>query len=262
MKDRNTDLLDLSIYDISPNIDQPRKNFDGEAIDSLAKSIKEHGIIQPIVVRKKEFYYEIIAGERRWRAAKEAGLTKVPVIVRNTSDRRVAELALVENIQREDLNAIEEALSFKSLMDEYGLKQEEIAQIIGKSRSYVANITRLLKLDEKVQDLITENKLTSGHGRTILGLNKDNQQIVLAEQIIEKKLSVRETESLVKKFNENTQENPKEKKTDYVTKEIEETLRESLGTKVQIKSGKKKGRIEIEYYSEEELERIINLIKS
>ena len=146
-------MIEIDIHEISPNKSQPRKTFNPDTIETLAESIKKHGIIQPIIVRKKEFYYEIIAGERRWRAAKEAGLTKVPVIVRNTSDRRVAELALVENIQREDLNAIEEALSFKSLMDEYGLKQEEIAQIIGKSRSYVANITRLLKLDEKVQDL-------------------------------------------------------------------------------------------------------------
>ncbi len=260
MSNKNTEVLELSIYDISPNKDQPRKNFNQETIENLAKSIEKHGIIQPIVVREKEFYYEIIAGERRWRAAKEAGLKIIPSVVKETNDREVAELALVENIQREDLNAIEEAHAFKSLIDEYSLTQEQIAEILGKSRSYIANITRLLNLDEKVQDLITENKLTSGHGRTILGLNKDKEQIALANTIIERKLSVRETEALVKNLNKDVEEKPKEKKTDSATKEIEEVLRENLGTKVEIKRGRKKGKIEIEYYSEEELERIINII--
>lgn len=260
MNSESREVLELNIYDVSPNKDQPRKHFDKEAIRSLAESIEKHGIIQPIVVRKKELYYEIIAGERRWRAAKESGLKEIPAIVKKTSDRKVAELALVENIQRENLNAIEQANAFKRLLDQYKLTQEEISDIVGKSRSYIANITRLLNLDEKVQALITENKLTSGHGRTILGLNKDKEQITLAETVIEKKLSVRETEALVKKLNEDVGEKLKEKSLDSVTKEIEEILRDKLGTKVQIKRAKKKGKIEIEYYSEEELERIINLI--
>lgn len=259
MNSENTEGLELSIYDISPNKDQPRKYFDEEAIENLAESIKKHGMIQPITVRKKESYYEIIAGERRWRAAKKLGLKKVSVMVKETSDLEVAELALVENIQREDLNVIEQAYAFKKLLDEYNLTQEQISEIVGKSRSYIANITRLLNLDKKVQALIAENKLTSGHGRTILGLNKDKEQIVLAETIIEKNLSVRETETLVKKLNKNTEEKPKEN-LDPITKEIEEVLRGNLGTRVRIKRGRKKGKIEIEYYSEEELERIINLI--
>ncbi len=254
-------MTELDIYDISPSKDQPRKNFDEETIDNLAKSIDKHGIIQPIVVRKKESYYEIIAGERRWRAAKSIGLKKIPAIIKEIDDLEVAQIALVENIQREDLNSIEEALAFKSLVEKHSLTQEEIGELVGKSRSYVANVIRLLNLDEFVKCLIIENKLTSGHGRTILGLNKDNEQLTLANIIIEKNLSVRETESLVKKLNKNTKEKTKQKESDPIIKEIEETLRESLGTKVQITNGKKKGKIEIEYYSDEELERIIDLIK-
>ena len=251
-------MIELDIYDISPSKDQPRSNFNEQAIDNLAKSIKKHGIIQPIVVRKNELYYEIIAGERRWRAAKLIGLKKIPAIIKEIDDLEVAQIALVENIQREDLNAIEEAEAFKSLIEKYNLTQEDIAHLVGKSRSYVANIIRLLNLDESVKSLIIENELTSGHGRTILGLNKDNEQIVLANMIIEKNLSVRDTESLVKKLNKKTKE--KIKHSDPIIKEIEDNLRESLGTKVQIINGKKKGKIEIEYYSDEELERIIDLI--
>lgn len=253
-------MTELDIYEISPSKDQPRKNFDEGTIDNLARSIEKHGIIQPIVVIKKELYYEIVAGERRWRAAKSIGLKKIPAIIKEIDDLEVAQIALVENIQREDLNSIEEALAFKSLIEKYSLTQENIAELVGKSRSYVANIIRLLNLDECVKNLIIENKLTSGHGRTILGLNKDNEQIVLANMIIENNLSVRQTESLVKKLNKSIQEKTKQKDLDPIIKELEDNLRESLGTKVQITNGKKKGKIEIEYYSDEELERIIDLI--
>ena len=253
-------MIEVDIYDISPDKNQPRKDFDEEAINNLAKSIEKHGIIQPIILRKKNSYYEIIAGERRWRAAKVVGLKKIPAIIKEITDLEVAQIALVENIQRENLNSIEEALAFKSLVENHSLTQENIAEIVGKSRSYVANIIRLLNLEEFVKGLIIENKLTSGHGRTILGLNKDNEQIALATMIIEKNLSVRQTEALVKKLNKNTQEYKKQTRSDLIIKEIEETLRESLGTKVHITNGKKKGKIEIEYYSDEELERIIDLI--
>ena len=253
-------MIELDIYDVSPSKDQPRKTFDEETIDNLAKSIEKHGIIQPIVVRKKESYYEIIAGERRWRAAKVLGLKKIPVIIKEIDDLEVAQIALVENIQREDLNSIDEAKAFKSLIEKHRLTQEGIAELVGKSRSYVANVIRLLNLDESVKHLIIENELTSGHGRTILGLNKDNEQITLANMVIEKNLSVRDTELLVKKLNKNTKEKTTLKHSDPIIKEIEDNLRESLGTKVQITKGKKKGKIEIEYYSDEELERIIDLI--
>lgn len=254
-------MKNIDIHEISPNKSQPREYFDQEQIENLAKSIKKHGIIQPIVVRKKEFYFEIISGERRWRAAKSIGLKEIPAIVKDINDCEVAQIALVENIQRENLNSIEEAKAFKALIEEYSLTQEKVAELLGKSRSYIANVIRLLNLDQKVRDLIIQNKLTSGHGRTILGLNKDNDQVALAEFILERNLSVRETEKLVKKLNkESSKTKVKEKKDNYAIKEIEESLRTSLGTKVEIKAGKKKGKIEIEYYSEEELERIINLI--
>lgn len=253
-------MKNIDIHEISPNKKQPRKYFDQEQIENLAKSIKKHGIIQPIVVRKKELYFEIISGERRWRAAKSIGLREIPAIVKDIDDCEVAQIALIENIQRENLNPIEEAKAFKALIEEHSLTQEKVAEILGKSRSYIANVIRLLNLDEKVRVLIIENKLTSGHGRTILGLNKDKDQIALANLILEKNLSVRETENLVKKLNKDSKTKVKEDKKNYAIKEIEENLRTSLGTKVAIKAGKKKGKIEIEYYSEEELERIINLI--
>ena len=261
MKDQqNLEITELSIHEISPNKDQPRKSFDQQTIEGLAKSIEEYGIIQPIIVRKKEFYYEIIAGERRWRAAKYIGLSKIPAIIKVIDDFEVSQIALVENIQRENLNPIEEAVAFKDILDEYGLTQEKIAQLLGKSRSYVANTIRLLNLDERVKNLIVENKLTSGHGRTILGLNKYNEQIILADIVLEKNLSVRETESLVKKLNKNIKEKSIDPKSDFMLKSVEENLMSNLGTKVQIIRGKRKGKIEIEYYSQEELQRIVDLI--
>lgn len=261
MKNNETvEIVELSIYDVSPGLDQPRKEFNEKSIENLSESISEYGVIQPIVVRKVEMGYEIIAGERRWRASKLAGLKKIPAIVKELEASEIAQIALIENIQRENLNAMEEAWAFKSLIDKYSLTQDKIATILGKSRPYVANTIRLLNLDERVRDLIMENKLTSGHGRTILGLNKVENQIVVANLIIEKSLSVRETERLVKDYNKNIDKKVK-KKNDPMISEIEETLREHLGTKVQIKRGVRKGKIEIEYYSDEELERIIEKIK-
>lgn len=261
MKDeKSLDVRDLSVHEISPNKDQPRKTFDKGSIENLARSIEEHGIIQPIIVRRKEFYYEIIAGERRWRAAKSIGLKEIPAIIKTIDDFEVSQIALVENIQRENLNPIEEAMAFKAILDEHGLTQERVAELLGKSRSYVANIIRLLNLDQRVKNLIIDNKLTSGHGRTILGLNKYEEQIILANIVLEKNLSVRETESLVKKFNKDIKQRPMESKNDHIIKNVEASLMSILGTKVQITRGKKKGKIEIEYYSEDELQRIIDLI--
>lgn len=261
LKDKQSfNVRELSVHEISPNKDQPRKTFDKGSIEDLARSIKEHGIIQPIVVRKKEFYYEIVAGERRWRAAKSIGLKVIPAIIKTIDDFEVSQIALIENIQRENLNPIEEAIAFKKILDEHRLTQEKIAELLGKSRSYVANIIRLLNLDQKVKDLILDNKLTGGHGRTLLGLKRHEDQIKLADLILEKNLSVRQTESLVKKFNTDLKHKPVEK-TDTMIKSVEESLMSSLGTKVQITKGKKKGKIEIEYYDDEELQRIIDLIK-
>lgn len=261
MKNNETmQVVELNIYDVSPSIDQPRKTFDEVAIESLSKSIEEYGIIQPIVVKPVEMGYEIIAGERRWRASKLAGLKKIPAIIKDLGKQEIEQIALIENIQRENLNSMEEAQAFKSLMDKYSLTQEKIGEIIGKSRSYIANTIRLLNLDESVRNLIIENKLTSGHGRTILGLTKIKNQIVVANLIIERSLSVRETEKLVKDYNRNIDKKVGKKK-DPIISEIEEILRDSLGTKVQIKKGARKGKIEIEYYSDEELERIIEKIK-
>ncbi len=251
-------IVSLSIFDLSPNENQPRKHFDQELIQSLSESIKKYGILQPILVRKVEDSYEIIAGERRWRAAKSLGLRYVPVIVKEIGDLELAQVALVENIQRENLNSIEEAKAFKSLIEEHKLTQEEIASVIGKSRSHIANTVRLLNLDEQVKTLIIENKLTSGHGRTILGLNNFEQQIEVAMVIIESSLSVRETENLVRRYNNVVLK--KVEVQDLLLKSLEDRLRDNLGTKVSIIKGKKKGKIEIEYYSEQELERIIELI--
>lgn len=251
-------VVNLSIFDLSPNENQPRKHFDMDLIEKLSQSIQKHGILQPILVRRVEDSYEIIAGERRWRAAKALGLKSVPVIVKEMGQLELAQVALVENIQRENLNAIEEARAFKSLIEEHNLTQEEIAGVIGKSRSHIANTVRLLNLNRQVMELIVKNKLSSGHGRTILGLNNFSEQIEVAEIVMNNSLSVRETESLVRRYNNKIRK--KEKVDNIFLKSLEERLRDNLGTKVKIIAGKKKGKIEIEYYSEEELERIIELL--
>lgn len=256
---KNEEIILLNIFDISPNESQPRKYFDSEPLEKLAESIEKYGILQPILVRRVSDSFEIIAGERRWRAAKLLGLRFVPVIIKDMDNLELAQVALVENIQRENLNSIEEAKAFKSLIEEHNLTQEEIAHIIGKSRSHIANTVRLLNLEESVKDLIIENKLTSGHGRTILGLNNLKKQNEVAEIIIKNSLSVRETENLVRKYNNNLKIKLRDEQSPHI-KSLEDKLRENLGTKVSIVNGKNKGKIEIEYYNEEELERIIELI--
>lgn len=251
----------LKLSDIEPNREQPRKNFDKEGLEELADSIMQYGIIQPIVVQKKEDYYEIIAGERRWRAAKMAKLKEVPVIIKEYTPQEVMEIALIENIQRRDLNPIEEALAYKSLIDEFNLKQDDVAKRVSKSRTAVTNSMRLLKLASPVQDMLINDELSMGHARALLSLDKEELQVEAAKTIIERKLSVRETEKLVKSIL-----NPKQAKlpipsTDQVIYDkISDKLKEIMGTKVNINHKKDgKGKIEIEYYSQEELERLLEL---
>ena len=251
----------MKISDIEPNREQPRKNFDKEALQELADSIKQFGIIQPIVVQKKDDYYEIIAGERRWRAAKLAKLKEVPVIIKEYSDREVMEIALIENIQRKDLNPIEEALAYKSLIDEYSLKQEELANRVSNSRTAIANSMRLLKLTDSVQNMLINDEISMGHARALLTLEQEDLQIEAAKTIVSKGLSVRDTEKLVKSIL-----NPKQVKLPIPSAEaaiydaIANKLREKMGTKVSINHKKNgKGKIEIEYYSQEELERLLEM---
>ena len=251
----------LKLSDIEPNREQPRKNFDKEALQELADSIKQFGIIQPIVVQKKDDYYEIIAGERRWRAAKLAKLKEVPVIIKEYSDREVMEIALIENIQRKDLNPIEEALAYKSLIDEYSLKQEELANRVSKSRTAIANSMRLLKLTDSVQNMLINDEISMGHATALLTLEQEDLQIEAAKTIVSKGLSVRDTEKLVKSIL-----NPKQVKLPIPSAEaaiydaIANKLREKMGTKVSINHKKNgKGKIEIEYYSQEELERLLEM---
>ena len=251
----------MKISDIEPNREQPRKNFDKEALQELADSIKQFGIIQPIVVQKKDDYYEIIAGERRWRAAKLAKLKEVPVIIKEYSNREVMEIALIENIQRKDLNPIEEALAYKSLIDEYSLKQEELANRVSKSRTAIANSMRLLKLTDSVQNMLINDEISMGHARALLTLEQEDLQIEAEKTIVSKGLSVRDTEKLVKSIL-----NPKQVKLPIPSAEaaiydaIANKLREKMGTKVSINHKKNgKGKIEIEYYSQEELERLLEM---
>ena len=260
--EKKTDTV-LRITEIEPNKGQPRKNFNEDALEELADSIKQFGLIQPLVVQKRDGYYEIIAGERRWRAAKKAGLKEVPVIIRDYTDEEMMEIALIENLQREDLNPIEEAQAYKKLINDYKLKQDEIAEIVSKSRVAITNSMRLLKLSEKVQDMIVDEMISSGHGRALLALNDKKMQEELANRIFDEKLSVRETEQIVKALN-----NPKEKKQkeeysdNFVYEKIENEFKEIIGTNVSIKrKSQDKGKIEIEYYSTEDLERIIDLMK-
>ena len=260
--EKKTDTV-LRITEIEPNTGQPRKNFNEDALEELADSIKQFGLIQPLVVQKRDGYYEIIAGERRWRAAKKAGLKEVPVIIRDYTDEEMMEIALIENLQREDLNPIEEAQAYKKLINDYKLKQDEIAEKVSKSRVAITNSMRLLKLSEKVQDMIVDEMISSGHGRALLALNDKKMQEELANRIFDEKLSVRETEQIVKALN-----NPKEKKQkeeysdNFVYEKIENEFKEIIGTNVSIKrKSQDKGKIEIEYYSTEDLERIIDLMK-
>ena len=252
----------VKINQVEPNRDQPRKDFDEDALVELADSIKQFGILQPLIVQKKKDYYEIIAGERRWRAAKIAGVKEVPVIVKEFTDQEIVEISLIENIQRENLNPIEEAMAYKRLLEEFNLKQDEIAERVSKSRTAVTNSMRLLKLSPRVQQMIVDDMISTGHARALLAIDDEEQQYILANKIFDEKLSVRETEKLVKALKNPKKEikKPKSEHT-FVYDNIEEQMKNIIGTKVSVNpKANGKGRIEIEYYSEEELERIYDLI--
>lgn len=249
---------------IEPNREQPRKKFDEEALQELSDSIKQYGIIQPLVVKKNADYYEIIAGERRWRAAKMAGLKEVPVIIKEYTDQEIVEISLIENIQRENLNPIEEAIAYKRLLDEFHLKQEEVAKRVAKSRTTVTNSLRLLKLDEKVQQMVIEEKLTSGHVRALLAIEDKNVQYNIAKKVYDEKLNVRDTEKLVKLVLSPKAPKVKKKLThEEIYHDMEERMKEIFGSKVSIqRKSEHKGKIEIEYYSDEELERILDVMNT
>ncbi|TCK86775.1 ParB family chromosome partitioning protein [Natranaerovirga hydrolytica] len=254
-------IIVLDINRVEPNRDQPRKKFDEDTLNELSESIKQYGIIQPILVQKENDYYSIIAGERRWRASKLAGLKEVPVIIKGYNKQEILEISLIENIQRENLNPIEEAKAYKKLIYDFNLKQDDLADKVSKSRSAISNVLRLLNLDERVQDMIMDDMLSSGHCRTLLSIENKDVQFDIANKIFDEKLSVRETEKLVKELKKPKKEEKNIKKEDPVYKEIEEKMKEVLGTKVRIiKKSNKKGKIEIEYYSQEELENIIDII--
>lgn len=256
--------MKLSI--IEPNQSQPRKDFNQELITELADSIKKYGVLQPLLVQKKGDRYEIIAGERRWRAAKEAGLKEVPVVIKEYTRQQTMEIALIENVQREDLNPIEEAQAYQQLIQEFELTQEEIAERVSRSRTAITNCMRLLKLDKRVQDMLIQGQISSGHARALLSLENSEAQYQIALKIIDKKLSVREVEKLVKMFGKTKKEEKEkaeEKDLSFIFRDLEERMKQVMGTKVIInKKDKNKGRIEIEYYSEAELERIVELIES
>ncbi len=258
----------VKLSEIEPNGEQPRKKFDEEALQELSNSIKEYGILQPLLVKKSGDMYQIIAGERRWRAAKLAGLKEVPVIIREYDRQQSVEIALIENVQRADLNPIEEAYAYQLLIQEFGLKQEEIAERVSKNRATITNSIRLLKLAEPVQKLLIEGKISSGHARTLLGIEDPKQQTEVANLIIEKGMSVREIEKLVKSISnpgkeKKQKEKEEEKDIGFIFQDLEERMKGIMGTKVMIhQKDKNKGRIEIEYYSSSELERIVELIES
>lgn len=254
----------MKINMVEPNRDQPRKKFEEDALLELADSIKQFGVLQPLLVRKRKDYYEIIAGERRWRAAKMAGVKEVPVIIKDYTEQEIVEIGLIENIQRENLNPIEEAMAFKKLLEEFNLKQDEVAERVSKSRTAVTNSMRLLKLDERVQEMIVDDMISTGHARAILAIDDKEQQYDLANKIFDEKLSVRETEKLVKEIK--NPKKPKMKKkveNEFVYTDLENRMKEVMGTKVNISSkGNGKGKIEIEYYSDDELERMFEMIMS
>lgn len=254
----------LKITEVEPNREQPRKNFNEDALLELSDSIKQYGVIQPLIVQKKEDHYEIIAGERRWRAAKMAGIKEIPVIIKDYSDQQVMEISLIENIQREDLNPIEEAMAYKNLMEEFHLKQDEIAEKVSKSRTAVTNSMRLLKLDKRVQQMMIDDMISAGHARTLITIEDPDVQYNIATKIFDEKLSVRETEKIVKLIQKPEVKKEKaEKVNSFIYKDIEEKIKAILGTKVTVDHrSNNKGRISIEYYSNDELERILFLLES
>ena len=253
----------LKITMVEPNRKQPRKNFDEDSLQELCDSIKQVGLIQPILVQDRKSHYEIIAGERRWRAAKMAGLKEIPVIIRNYSEQEIMEISLIENIQREDLNPIEEAQAFKRLLTEFNLKQDEVAERVSKSRAAVTNSIRLLKLTDKVQQMVIDDMISTGHARALLAVEDPETQYVLAQQIFDQKLSVRDVEKLVKKLNAPEKEKNKteDKTLQVIYQDIEDKLKQKLSTKVVITSkGEGSGKIEIEFYNHEDLDRLLDMI--
>mgnify|MGYP004519264925 FL=1 len=259
----------VNINKVEPNRDQPRKNFDEDALLELAESIKQFGVLQPLIVQEKDGYYEIIAGERRWRAAKMANLKEIPVIIKKLTEQEIVEISLIENIQRENLNPIEEAIAYKRLLTEFNLKQDEVAERVSKSRTAVTNSMRLLKLNEKVQQMVIDDMISTGHARALLGISNLEKQYIVAQKIFDEKLSVRETEKLVKKIqqekeNKNTEKVSKiDPKLEIICHDLEEKMKGILGTKVAInQKDNKKGKIEIEYYSMDELDRIMDLLQT
>lgn len=258
-------VLTIDINLIKPNKDQPRKNFDDEKLMELANSIKEHGIIQPIIVKEENNIYTIIAGERRWRAAKQLNLKEVPVIVKDLTEKEVVEISLIENIIRENLNPIEEAMAYKRLLKEFDLTQEEISKQVSKSRSTIANALRLLNLDERIQGYLIEGVISEGHGRAILGLDNKDSQYIVAQKVIDENLNVRQTESLVKNYGKHQEDKEPIRKPveDIYYKDIKVRLENHFNTKVNINNNSKnKGKIEIEYYSPEDLQRIIEILEA
>lgn len=254
----------VPILKVEPNPNQPRRQFDDDSLQELADSVKQYGILQPLIVKKHDKFYEIIAGERRWKAAKLAGLKEVPVLIRDYAENEIVEIALIENIQREDLNPIEEALAYKRLMEEFSLKQDQVAAKVSKSRAAITNSLRLLKLDQRVQNLLSEEMITTGHARTLLAIEDPDQQYETAMKVFDEKLSVREIEKLVKQMSKKKKETPKEenKVQEFLFANIEESLKQALGSKVNIKNRNNKGKIEIEYYSKEELDRLVDMLRT
>ena len=255
----------VKISSVEPNLNQPRRHFDEDALLELSESIKQYGVLQPLLVSDKKDYFEIIAGERRWRAAKMAGLKEVPVVVKEFTDQEIVEISLIENIQREDLNPIEEAMAYKRLMEEFHLKQDEIADRVAKSRTAVTNSMRLLKLSSKVQEMVIADMISAGHARALLGISDEALQETTAMKVFDEKLSVRETEKLVKNLVSPAKKIKTERNTaeDAIYESLEEKMKGIMGTKVSIQRKKNnKGKIEIEYYSRDELESIIDLFES
>lgn len=258
----------MNINKVEPNREQPRKKFDEDALIELSESIKQFGVLQPLLVTEKDDYFEIIAGERRWRAAKLAGLKEVPVIIKKLTEQEIMEISLIENIQREDLNPIEEAQAYKRLLTEFNLKQDEVAERVSKSRTAVTNAMRLLKLNDKVQQMLIDEMLTTGHARALLSIEDQEKQYEVAQRIFDEKLSVRDTEKLVKNIQNEKPDAPStSNKIDpqilAVYRDLEEQMKTLLGTKVFINpKDEKKGKLEIEYYSQDELDRIIDLIRT
>ncbi|MDQ2086023.1 ParB/RepB/Spo0J family partition protein [Herbivorax sp. ANBcel31] len=259
--DEKNGILELGVNEIEPNNNQPRKSFDEKSLEQLSESIKEHGIVQPIIVKKEDELYRIVAGERRWRAARLLGIKKVPAIVRDFSNKQVMEIALIENIQREDLNPIEEAEAYERLLTDHNMTQEQISNSIGKSRSAIANSLRLLALKESIKNFLVNGQITSGHARALLSIESTEEQESICKEVIDNDMNVRETEKLIKNIkNKNKQKKVEKKQDNYEFERVEENLQNILGTKVKIVNKNKKGKIMIEYYSNEELDRLIELI--